>query len=445
MLHKKSIVIRWTAAVAVLAATAACKDILAVQNPQAFTDEAANTPVLLPAVAAGAEGDFQISLSNIAVFNGMLSDEFWHTGTWSDWLDVSRGLIRANWPINNANSFMSAQNMLLRARGTADLASKRFVRELKDSVKTSPLFVTTQMTRAWSDLYIAMSICQAPATSGGALVSDTALFKQAADSFAALLPIIQAAHYVKASDRQDRLNQANAALARASLMLGDYPKALQYAQAVPEGFVYNAQFSTNSGFQNNTMAGQGNANYNRSFSIRGLYHSQIDTINGFLRDPYSGLNDPRIPIGHDNNNSKGYDRGSDGVTKFFSNNKYPSYGSPIAISKTAEMNLIIAEVRWRQGDFPAALSAMNVNRVAVGLPAFALPTTDVTTQVRDLLLQERFAVLFGEGHRTQDLYRFGLVASRLGTGRATKLPLTRTEQLSNPNIGEGKETCPAIS
>ena len=445
MSHKKRIVIRWTAAVAVLAATAACKDILAVQNPQAFTDEAANTPVLLPAVAAGAEGDFQISLSNIAVFNGMLSDEFWHTGTWSDWLDVSRGLIRANWPINNANSFMSAQNMLLRARGTADLASKRFVRELKDSVKTSPLFVTTQMTRAWSDLYIAMSICQAPATSGGALVSDTALFKQAADSFAALLPIIQAAHYVKASDRQDRLNQANAALARASLMLGDYPKALQYAQAVPEGFVYNAQFSTNSGFQNNTMAGQGNANYNRSFSIRGLYHSQIDTINGFLRDPYSGLDDPRIPIGHDNNNSKGYDRGSDGVTKFFSNNKYPSYGSPIAISKTAEMNLIIAEVRWRQGDYPAALSAMNVNRVAVGLPAFALPTTDVPTQVRDLLLQERFAVLFGEGHRTQDLYRFGLVASRLGTGRATKLPLTRTEQLSNPNIGEGKETCPSIS
>ena len=328
---------------------------------------------------------------------------------------------------------------------SADIATQRFVRELKDTVKTSPLFVTSQMTRAWSDLYIAMSICQAPASAGGALVSDTALFKQAADSFAALLPIIQAARYAKASDRQDRLNQANAALARANLMLGDYPKALQYAQAVPEGFVYNAQFSTNSGFQNNTMAGQGNANYNRSFSIRGLYHSQIDTMNGFLRDAYSGLNDPRIPIGHDNNNSKGYDRGSDGVTKFVSNNKYPSYGSPIAISKTAEMNLIIAEVRWRQGDYPAALSAMNVNRVAVGLPAFALPTTDVPTQVRDLLLQERFAVLFGEGHRTQDLYRFGLVASRLGTGRATKLPLTRTEQLSNPNIGEGKETCPSIS
>ena len=64
---------------------------------------------------------------------------------------------------------------------------------------------------------------------------------------------------------------------------------------------------------------------------------------------------------------------------------------------------------------------------------------------RVYFLQERFAVLFGEGMRTQDLYRFNLVAARLGAGRATKLPLTRTEQLSNPNIGEGKETCPAIS
>jgi hypothetical protein len=62
-----------------------------------------------------------------------------------------------------------------------------------------------------------------------------------------------------------------------------------------------------------------------------------------------------------------------------------------------------------------------------------------------MLLQERFAVLFGEGARLQDLYRFGLVKDRLGPGRATKLPLSRTEQLGNANIGDGKETCPFIS
>ena len=116
MHYLKNRAARWAGVAAVLAAAAGCKDILAVQNPQAFTNEAANSTVLLPAVAAGAEGEFQISLSNISVFNGMMSDEFWHTGTWSDWLDVSKGNLRANWPINNANSFMSAQNLLQRAR-----------------------------------------------------------------------------------------------------------------------------------------------------------------------------------------------------------------------------------------------------------------------------------------------------------------------------------------
>jgi hypothetical protein len=112
------------------------------------------------------------------------------------------------------------------------------------------------------------------------------------------------------------------------------------------------------------------------------------------------------------------------------------------------MNLIVAEVKWRKGDYAGALNALNVNRGAAGvdLPNLVVPTTgNVSTQVRDMLLQERFAVLFGEGSRMQDLYRFGLVTQRLGPGRATKLPLSRTEQLTNPNIGEGKETCPAIS
>jgi hypothetical protein len=172
----------------------------------------------------------------------------------------------------------------------------------------------------------------------------------------------------------------------------------------------------------------------------------IDTVAGQLRDPYSGQLDPRVQLGHDNNNARGYDKGVDGVHKFFSIMKYSSYASPITISKSAEMNLIVAEVYWRRGDLPAALAAMNVNRAAVGLPPFTLPRSgDVPTQVRDLLLQERFAELFGTATRLNDLYRFNLVRERLGPGRATKLPLTRTEQLGNPKIGEGAETCPNIS
>jgi SusD/RagB-like outer membrane lipoprotein len=423
-----------------------CKDVLKVQNPQAFTDEATDNPLLLPAVASGAEGDFQVSLDNLFIFSGLLSDEFWHVGAWVDWQDVSTGKIRPNWPQNNSNTFNDAENNMLLARGTAESAAKRFERVMKDTAHTSPLFVTTELTRAWVDLYLAMSVCQLPAAANGAMVSDTVIFKQAADTFAAMIPIIQSAHFQTPAERQTRLNQANAGAARANLMLGNYAAALSYAQAVPVGFKYDAVYSLNSGFQNNQMANQGNANYNRSYSIRGIWNQYIDTIAGQMRDPYSGALDPRLLLGHDNNNARGYDKGTDGVTKFFSINKYPSYSSPISITKSEETNLIIAEVRWRQGNFTDAVAALNINRAGVLLPPMAVPTTgDVSTKVRDLILQERFAVLFGEGARLNDLYRFGLIKERLGAGRATKLPLSRTEQLGNPKIGDGKETCPAIS
>jgi hypothetical protein len=110
------------------------------------------------------------------------------------------------------------------------------------------------------------------------------------------------------------------------------------------------------------------------------------------------------------------------------------------------MNLIAAEVNWHKGSFQAALDAMNINRAAVGLPPFTLPTSgDISTQVRDMLLQERFAELFGTAQRLNDVYRFNLIGTRLGPNRATKLPLSRTEQLANPKIGDGAETCPRIS
>ena len=433
-------------AAAVLVALIGCKDILTVSNPQAFTNEDANGAILLPAIAAGAEGDFHLGLSRLLTFSGLLSDEFWHVGAWVDWQDVSDGKIRANWPQNNSNTFNDAENAMLLARGTSASAARRFENVMKDTAHTSPLFVTAELARAWTDLYLAMSVCQLPTAAGTAMVSDSVIFKQAADSFAALVPIIQNAHYVQAADRQDRLNQARAGAARANLMAGNYAVALAFAQAVPAGFQYNAIYSSNSGFQTNQLANQGNANYNRSYSIRGMWFQYIDTIAGQMRDIFSGQLDPRLQLGHDNNNARGYNLGTDGVHKFFSINKYTSYASPISVSKSSEMNLIIAEVKWRQNDFPGALATLNINRSAVGLPPMTVPTSgDVSTQIRDMLLQERFAVLFAEGARLQDLYRFGLVSSRLGLNRATKLPLSRTEQLGNANIGDGKETCPAVS
>ena len=55
-------------------------------------------------------------------------------------------------------------------------------------------------------------------------------------------------------------------------------------------------------------------------------------------------------------------------------------------------------------------------------------------------------MLFIEGQRAHDLYRFGLVRSVLGADRATKFALDNNEIIRNDNIPDAVPgRCPAIS
>ncbi|MGH7688461.1 MAG: RagB/SusD family nutrient uptake outer membrane protein [Gemmatimonadaceae bacterium] len=430
------------AAVSILLATA-CRDILQVQNPQAFTNEAANNPALLPAVAAGAEGQFQLSIADFAIFTGMLSDELQNSSTWIDWKQISDGTITKNWP--TPGSFSGPQDDLLRARYDAISAAQRFETVMGDTAHTSPLFIQVEVSRAWDDIYLAMGYCESPPGPGVPTVSDTAMFEQAVDSLKALLPVIQAAHFATPSDRVARTNLANAGLARASLMLGNYTDADSYAAAVPAGYEYDAVYSTNNSNQNNDMTVQGTFTNNRSYTIRNTWKQYIDTLTGYMRDPLSGVDDPRVPLGHDNNNASGRWYGADGISPFYSMTKYIDLNSPIPITTKAEMNLIQAEVAWHNGDYPTAVADMNINRTAVGLPNLVVPATNQQQGVLDMLLQERFATMFAQGDRLQDIYRFGLMASRVGTNRPLKLPLSYNEEQNNRTIGPGGGKCPGRS
>ncbi len=433
-------------AVAALIVTGGCHDILKVQDPQNFASGSLDNPVLWPSLANGAEGDLQLQVSSLAIFTGMLSDELWDSSTWIDWHDVSTGAIRVNWATNGAWS--ATMDGILRARYSAQATATRFAADMKDTANTSPLMVQVKAVDAWSDLLLAMGFCEAPATQGSATVSDTVMFQNALTKLTAVLALAQAAHYTpaQATTKTTTINWMNAGIARANLMLGKYDAAIAAAQQVPAGFEKDAVYSGNTTAQNNQLFFQGNFGSNRSYTIRNSWYAQIDTVQGFLLDWNSGQLDTRVPLNHDNNNKLGYNNGAGGTVRFFSNGKANSAASPVAMAKYAEMLLIQAEANWRKGDNATAVSFLNTNRALAGLPAITLPTTgDVNTWVRDAILSERFATLYTEGFRMQDLYRFGLVAARVGTGRATKLPLSRTEEVNNSSIGIGHGKCPAVS
>ena len=429
---------------AALLASAACRDVLKVQDPQNFAASTLDNPILWPAIANGAEGDLMLPLDDFAIFTGMLSDELWDSSTWIDWHDISTGVIRPNRPQGTFGD--NVQNAVMRARYSSQAAADRFAAGMGDSASTSPLVVQVKTVDAWADLVLAMGFCESPPTQGTAAVSDTVMFKNALAKLTAVLPLAQNAHYVKAAERATQVNWITAGIARANLMLGNYDAALAAAQQIPVGFEKDAIFSSNSTAQNNNLFVQGNAASNRSYTIRGIWASQIDTIAGAMKDWYSGQLDSRIPLQHDNNNTKGYNLGAGGVVKFFSNGKASVAAAPLAMAKYGEMVLIQAEVAWRKGQFQTAIDKMNINRAAAGLPNLVLPTTgDISLWVRDALLSERFAQLFSEGFRMQDLYRFNLVTAKLGPGRLIKLPLSVTEAVNNPNIKIGGGKCPGIS
>jgi hypothetical protein len=423
----------------------ACKDFLKVQDPGRFTNEALDNATVLTAVANGVEGQFQQIYDDFVVYTGLNSDELSNSSTWIDWADMGLGRVRGDWPTAPGNTWVTAQDELLRTRFTAQNAADRLTRVLgTDAASKSPLMAQVKVYDAWADLALGMGYCEAPLVQNGPRAPDTELYKQAITKFGTALTVAQAAA------QPAWINFALAGRARANLLAGNYDAALADAQAVSAGFIKQAVYSVNSA---TTLTGnQLHYNRNRSGGLNALYWSMVDTSNSnngavnpvqYVKDPWTGTPDQRMAVSH---KAGGVAIGVDNKTKHYAIQKYSDYTNPITLTSKREMNLIEAEVAWRKGNLQTAIDDLNRNRTTAPAPLPAFDATGLTsTDVRDRILSERFAELFVEGHRMTDLDRFGLVTAKLGTGRARKYPMSRNEILNNPSLKQNQATCPAIS
>lgn len=418
-----------------LSAGYGCKDALKVTNPQSFATEVLDNARILPAVANGAEGSLQANYDLTVVYTGLLSDELEDSSTWINWANMSAGRFGPG-----SLDDHGTQASLLQTRFAAQDAAARITRVLKADAATSPLMAQVLTTDAWSDLYLAMVFCESPLVANGPSAPDSAVYKQALTKFTAAIARANAA----GTGANASKSWALAGRARTNLFLGNYDAAAADAAAVPQDFVKQALFSTNS--STSFAGGQLNQNRNRSGTLRRVWWPMVDTSENaqvpppdqFLKDPWSMREDPRMVVLHP--------RGRLGVnnqTLSYSIQKYKDYTAPETMTSKAEMNLIEAEVFWRKGDLPSAIGKLNIGRTAAGLPAFAMPLS--ADDVFQRLLSERFAQLFIEGHRLTDLDRFNLITARLGAGRAKKYQLSQAEIVNNPSIKQGEQRCPGKS
>jgi tetratricopeptide (TPR) repeat protein len=325
-----------------------------------------------------------------------------------------------------------SQGSWFNIRTAAREAEERFTRVMGDSAGRTKLMAQVTAAAGWANLLIAMVNCEGVAEPLGPAVSDTAMYQAA-------IPLLQRAISVAQTANQPHYeNFSRAGLARAYLMIGRYDEALAEAQKVPNGFEYVANYSEAG--STNSLVSLNHYTENKAAGLDSRRWPRTDTTGAkdIFLDHFSGLEDPRVPLVHRVGNRLGVD----GVKKFYSHNKYTNRGSDIPMTHWREMRLIEAEVYWAKGQYAQAIGKMNEVRTSVGLPNLDNPNT--RQGVLDYLLEERFATLFLEGQRANDLYRFGLFPQVIGTGYNTKFILNTGEIQNNPNVAQIR-SCPKIS
>ena len=429
---------------AILLAVACSSSLLDVSNPQAFGDAALNNSVILKTVTDGAEGVLHFAYDDFIQVTELNSDEIMSTSTWIDWEDISFGRLRANWA--TGGSYSDPMDQLLRARFAAQSAQARVATVLGAAAKTSALNAQVLAVDAIADLLLGMGWCEAPLTPNAVRSPDSDLIKQSITKFTTSLAAAQSITG-DAAGQAKWTNVSYAGRARANLLAGNYAAAAADAAQIPAGWQYDAVYAEGAGSTQSTVGNQFNQNRNRSGGLRDILQPRVHVIDStasleaYLVDWYDPTkDDKRMAIMRTakqlgvNNRSAYY-----GITK------YASRSAPIRMFSKIEATLIQAEVAMRNSDFAGEATLLNSlrTRAAVNLPAIAVPSSATVAQTA--LVNERMAELFVEGHRQHDLYRFNMVTAVLGAGRATKLPLSRTEILANTNMKDGGGSCPKIS
>lgn len=417
---------RWGLAVlGVALAVTACKDVLTVSDPQAYTDSDLDSA--LPAVANGVEGAVHEVIDSYVIYQALLADVYEHTGTWQPYDEVDHGRF-----LYGTSAMDATMNSLLRARWFSLDAEDRFNRVLGEAeAATSPYMAQAYLGGALADLYIGMAFCEAPADPDGSAVPDSQILQKAIEEFTKTISTANSA------GESGIAMAATAGRARANLLVGNFSAAASDAQAIPDGFSYDAKFNAQSG---NSVVTLTTATFNKAGGLQRKWWPLIDEDAGgpsYMHDPWTGEYDPRLPVYFDGGVA------TDNITPHYSQWKYKLETDDIPMLTSEEMRLIEAEVLMRDGDNAGAMAILNALRDAVGLTALPMPANDA--EMQDYLLSERFAEMYMEGMRAVDLYRFGITKQvfeamddpeRPGSGRPVKFSMTDTEAVNNPNIDD---------
>jgi hypothetical protein len=389
-------------------ALAGCKGVLDVKNPGPIEDSQLYTADAVPALVVGMSADLSDILSFMVRLDGIASDELGHGGSYTQEGLWVRGIIR---PEDVNDNWARMQ----RVRVESESGVERMKAITGFKYNTDQNAARANMFAGFANRLLGESVCQA-VINDGPPQSDSVFFQRADASFTEAIRIAGGA-----SNATDILAAAYGGRASVRAWLGNWDAAVADAAQVPAAFVYNANYSTNSARENNSLVQE--TYVRREFS---LYNTMWASV----------FKDPRVPWDTIKTTSGAIQTGQDGKTPFFRQAKYTSLGSNIPLVKGTEMLMLRAEAALRKGDIAGAFTLINQQRATYKMAALTTPA-DLTSAWKTLEF-ERGAVVWLEARRLWDLRRWyvetGPAKNTFLQGRDKSMPIALSEYQTNTNL-----------
>ena len=374
--------------------------MLDVPDPDVATPESVLSQAALPAVLAGAIGDFMVAYNSNGdgqiSMSALFTDELMWAETFPTRFEVD---VRS---IQNTNTTMEAVfRALHRARISASRAATGYASLNPGDIAR---YAEALNIEAMTYIYFGENYCNgvpfsrldaAGAPVYGSSITNDEMFAQAVTLFDSALAIIGASTATAAVAQR---NFAQIGRGRALLNRGQFANAAAAVAGVPTNYSYTINHSANTGRQNNGL-------WSLVFEGRRFTVGQIEGVNGLPFRTDAAAGDPRIP------NALGtgtFSTGFDGSTPLFTQLKHGARDTPAPVVTGAEARLIEAEASLQAGTFANAgggLAIINTLRgtTTPAQPALADPGTAAGRE--NLLFKERAYWMWLTSHRLGDMRR----------------------------------------
>jgi hypothetical protein len=388
----------------------ACSDVLTldVEAPGRIADDDLNNAEAAAGLVAGMSYDLSEALDSELQEVILAGGELWHGGSY-DFGTIPRGILA-----DEDEFWDGAYGSMQQARWVAEDGLRRLA-EVLENYERNPLVARGYLLAGFANRMLGEIQCTST-IDGGPEVANTTHFERADSLFARAIQIGTAANQTAV------VNAAHGGRASVLAWLDDWTGAVAEASLVPASFEYSAVFSTATGAVNNDLVFETTSR--KEFTVFSTAWEDV-------------TDDARMPWEIKLDNSGQVERGQDGETPFYQQQKLLTQDDDIRLTHGSEMLVLRAEAALRNGDISGMTQLLDQARAVYGMPPIALPGN--TAEAWETLRFERAATTWLEGRRLWDLRRWqaqgGDAADPFAQGRDLCFPISREEKRVNPNIG----------